>query len=287
LVFDQRTDAVLISGWQIRGYRAVLRELGRRRIPRILCMDNQWRGTPKQWLGRASRGLYIQPFFDTAFVPGDRQARFARVLGFREQHLMRGLYCADTAAFAVPADWKGQREPAFLFTGRLSAEKGIDVLADGYRRYRSSVDAPWPLRVAGIGPHSRALAEVDGVDMLGFLQPADLPKAMWSATAAVSPGIFEPWGVAIHEATAAGLPVICSEEAGAGVHLVQDGYNGYVVPTGNGVQLAKAMRTLSLLPPDRLKEMASASVSLSLQFSAKRWAQYVTGMLEWDDEQPR
>jgi glycosyltransferase involved in cell wall biosynthesis len=281
LLSEARPDVVLVSSWHIAGYRAVLREIGRP-VPRILCMDNQWRGTAKQWLGRLTWRQFIRPYYDGVFVPGDRQAYFARRLGFRTEHVMRGLNCADTSAFLLPASRSGERQNSFLFAGRLMKEKGIKVLAEAYALYRELVAEPWPLLVAGTGPELGTLRGIRGVRLLGFLQPSDLPRAMWSATAVLCPSLFEPWGVVIHEAASAGLIIICSEAVGAGVHLVQDGYNGFVVPTGNATDLAKSMRAVTNMSNGQRHAMSAASVSLSGQFSPDRWAAYVIEMAKWN-----
>jgi glycosyltransferase involved in cell wall biosynthesis len=281
LLGNQRIDAVLVCGWDIPAYRAILRDMGRKGTTRILCFDNQWHATAKQWLGRLTWRGYLRPFFDLAFVPGDRQVQFARMLGFRREHIMRALYCADTSAFTVPPEHMGERDRTFLFVGRLVPEKGIPALVEAYRDYRSRVDKPWPLLIAGTGPERHLFDGLPGVQMLGFLQPSEVPAVMWRATAAICPSLFEPWGVVIHEATAAGLVVLCSEAAGAGVHLVQDGFNGFVVPIGDALDLARAMTVVTKASDERLQAMSRASVLLSEQLSPERWAQYVLEMLAW------
>jgi len=281
LVDDESLDAVFVCSWNVPTYRALLPRLGRRGVTRILCMDNQWSGTAKQWLGRLTWRQYIRPYYDLAFLPGYRQLQFARRLGFESEHIMRGLNCANTPAFTMPRTWDGIREKAFLYVGRLVPEKGLSSLSHAYRDYRQTVDAPWPLLIAGAGPESHVFDGVPGVRMLGFLQPHQLPEAMWNATVAVCPSLFEPWGVVIHEATAAGMIVICSEAVGAGDHLVQDGFNGFVVPTGDVSDLARSMTVLSRAPKDRLDAMSHGSVLLSRQLSPVRWAQYVIDMLAW------
>lgn len=276
-----RVDAVLVNGWNIRGYRSVLRELGRSGVPRLLYMDNQYSGTPKQWLGRATWRQYIRPYFDAAFVPGERQAEFARLLGFGDNRIMRGSLTADTANFDPPAGLHSERPRALLYVGRLTYKKGVEILRRAYAQYRSNIEHPWPLYVAGTGPQLGVLEGEPGVTMLGFVQPSGLPSVMWNARVMVSPSLFEPWGVAIHEATAAGLIVIATTAAGAGVHLVQDGYNGYVVPTGDPAELAKALQVTTTLPDARQAEMSQASLLLSRQFSPDRWATYLVEMLDW------
>lgn len=278
LLADFDPDAVLVSSWHIGGYRAALRHL-RRRATRVLCMDNQWLGTPKQWLGRLTWRQYIRPLFDVAFVPGDRQLAFANRLGFRNSHVLRGLYCADTAVFTPPADVPLVAERAFLFVGRLTELKGVSILIDAYERYRNGSVQPWPLRIAGIGPLLGSLEGRPGIEPLGFVQPVALPKLMWAATSLVLPSRFEPWGLVVHEATIAGLIPICSDRVGAAVHLVQDGYNGFVVPAENPSELALAMERVACKSESELDRMRRASRQMSMQFSTDRWASYLVEML--------
>lgn len=84
------------------------------------------------------------------------------------------------------------------------------------------------------------------------------------------PSIFEPWGLVIHEATSAGLSVICSNICGASVHLVQDRYNGYNIKRGDAVGLGEAMLRYSNLSHERRNEMSNNSYNMLLQFTPKR-----------------
>ncbi|PYQ65147.1 MAG: hypothetical protein DMF54_11950 [Acidobacteria bacterium] len=277
LLKDFDPDAILVNSWHVSAYRAALKRL-RRPITRVLCMDNPWLGTPKQWLGRLTWRQYIRPLFDMAFVPGERQAAFASRLGFRNSHILRGLYCADTNAFTRTSDATSS-EKAFLFVGRLSTEKGMSTLIDAYARYRRASPSPWPLRIAGTGPLLRLANGSPGIEYLGFVQPVDMPQVMWAATSLVLPSRFEPWGVAVHEATIAGLIPICSVAVGAAVHLVQDGYNGYIVPVDNPGELASTMNSVSRRSTTEIEGMQRASRQMSLQLSSTRWARYLVDML--------
>src|SRR5258706_8059004 len=90
----------------------------------------------------------------------------------------------------------------------------------------------------------------------------------------VLPSRFEPWGVAIHEATSAGLGVICSSACGASAHLVQDGRNGFVVRADDEKNLGNALMRYASLLPKQTEEMSDHSYYLSSQFTPKRWASY-------------
>ena len=270
-------DALLVISWDVGAYRRLSRAMGGRTL-RVLCMDNAWLGTPKQWAGRIASPILIQPTYDVAFLPGERQAAFARRLGFPDDRILWGLYTCDHDAFAAVAAGLGDRSPhppRFVFAGRLAAEKGVDVLAQAYVRYRETVDSPWPMLVCGTGPLGPQLDALPGVESRGFVQPVDLPRAFSEASCLVLPSTFEPWGVVIHEATAAGLAVICTSACGASTRLVLDGYNGSVVAPGHASGLARAMAGISGADECSRAEMSRRSVQLAAQFTPQRWARYL------------
>jgi glycosyltransferase involved in cell wall biosynthesis len=266
-------DALMIISWNNGVYRRTARRWAGRTL-RILCMSNQWASRAKQWGGLAISRFVIRPAYDAALVTGDRAADFAERLGFSSTQLVWGMNTADYPVFAKVAAERGGETPpeAFLFVGRLVPDKAIDVLAEGYRRYRRSVSRPWPLRIAGTGPQDHLMRGLEGVEMLGFVQPDELPGEMARAGCLVLPSRFEPWGVAIHEATAAGLPVVCTRECGASTRLVLDGYNGVVISKDDPEALVDGLVRITEAGDDARRAMGAASRGLALQYSPQRWA---------------
>jgi glycosyltransferase involved in cell wall biosynthesis len=237
-------------------------------------MDNQWLGTAKQWLGILSSRFYLRPLFDVAFLPGDRQADFARRLGFCESRIWWGYYTCDHSRFLLPEDAVDPHpSKSFLFVGRLVEAKGIADLMAAYSSYRLRTDSAWPLMICGTGPLERHVRGVQGVDVRGFVQPSDLPEVFAGAGCLVLPSVFEPWGVVVHEATAAGLPIICSTACGAAPHLVEDGYNGFLVGPGDPEGLSSALLRFTLLDGSEQRAMSLAARSLSFRYTPDRWAQ--------------
>ncbi len=76
-------DVLLVGSWHIQGYRHVLKHFKGKAL-RILFMDNQWLGTLKQRLGVLAAPWYIQPLYEAVFLPGERQAIFAKKMGFHD-----------------------------------------------------------------------------------------------------------------------------------------------------------------------------------------------------------
>lgn len=280
LMYDERPDAaslkeqlrsfqpdiVLICSWNIPEYRQAAR-LSSGRSVRVLGMDNQWHGTAKQILGilafrTAWRGLY-----DIALVSGPRQYAFARLLGFRNGRIYLGNYSCDVELFSRVSHQAIARR--WLYVGRSAPEKGLDVLISAYRQYRSTVTDPWPLTLVGL---REAIEGEPGVECVGFVQPEDLPSVFGQATALILPSRFEPHGVIVQEAAAAGLVIICSDAVGAGDVFVRPGLNGMIFETGSVSGLAEALVEIHGWDAADLSEASTTSRSVALQFTPQGWA---------------
>jgi len=265
---------IVLTSWDRKAYRAVCRAV-RGRALRVCCMDHQWRGTAKQWAGVLSSPFYIQRLFDRAFVAGERQARFARRLGFADRDVWRGVYSCDFDAFHAAYLSRQRLQPRFLFVGRLAPEKNVDVLLSAYDAYRSEAPDPWPLHIAGAGSLQSTLASCIGVVYEGFRSPEHLPALFAEASTFILPSRYEPWGVVIHEAAAAGLPIICTSECGASDKFVRDGVNGVLIAPDSVEQLKEAMKRMSSLTAQRLAAMSAASAELGAQITPAKWVQTI------------
>lgn len=280
LVDDFDPDAVLVHSWHVSPYRAVLRKRAGQSV-RVLWMDNNWLGTPKQWLGRATSPWYVRRLFDAAFVPGERTELFARRLGFDDKDILRGSLTADTDLFgSAPLTGAELQERAqFVSALRMVHHKGADVLAEAYQQYRTLVDRPWELHVAGEGPLLAGLTDQPGVVSHGFIQPTDLAALMRRSSGYINPSRAEPYGVVLHEAAASSLPILTSTTVGSAPTMVQDGYNGWLVPPGDAAALATAMARLSGSTPERLGDMSRVSHAISQRLSPQGWARNMVQFL--------
>lgn len=270
-----RPDVVIVSGWQVPAYRRAARALTG--AVRVVCMDNQWLATGKQRLGVISSRWYLKPYFDIAFVPGDRQFQFARRLGYDADEVWWGLYSANTHIFRPPRNFPD--EGGFVFVGRLVESKGVDVLLKAYMQYRAVSLHPWPLYVYGTGPLAPLVDGRPGVSAKGFVQAPQLAVELRGAQCLLAPSRFEPWGVNIHEAASSGLAVIASTACGAVSHIIRDGLNGYLVEPGSVRSLASAMLRFSSSPRHVQAQMGLRSVELAKHYSPDIWADAVEGGL--------
>ncbi|SDK33690.1 Glycosyltransferase involved in cell wall bisynthesis [Catalinimonas alkaloidigena] len=117
-----------------------------------------------------------------------------------------------------------EREPYFLFVGRLSEEKGIDNLLQAFRA------APFPLKIIGDGPLRSKVeavaAENPQLEYLGFQEKSQVIEAMKQCTALLFPSLwYETMGMTILEAFSTGTPAIASRIGGP-ADIVVNEYNG-------------------------------------------------------------
>ncbi|MGH8961067.1 MAG: glycosyltransferase family 4 protein [Jatrophihabitantaceae bacterium] len=266
-------DVVIMWSWDGRGYRAVMKAF-RGRALRVMFTSNFWHGSRKQYLGLLAHRFYVDPLFELAWVPGERSELFARRIGFGGADIIRGANSADTAVFdrgPREADEVAKRR-RFLFTGRLIWHKAPTELAEAYRRYRASNEDPWDLEVVGGGPLAKEFEGIEGATLRGFMQPHELSDLMHESSCLILPSHIEWYGVVVHEAAVAGLPIICSDGVGAVPHLLQDGFNGWTVPAGDVGALAGAMGRMSSSSAERLGAMSDGSRALGSRMSPQIWA---------------
>jgi glycosyltransferase involved in cell wall biosynthesis/predicted metal-dependent phosphoesterase TrpH len=113
-----------------------------------------------------------------------------------------------------------------LYAGRLSREKGVDLLAEAFLRAHEA-DPRLHLLVAGGGPEEGELRRKlgDAATFLGWLGGEELAVAYASADVFLFCSVTDTYGQVILEAGASGLPVIAIAEGGPAA-LVENRHTG-------------------------------------------------------------
>lgn len=123
-----------------------------------------------------------------------------------------------------------------IYVGRLSVEKGIEVLLAALQRFTPE---DHQIEVMGTGPFESDTARLLGAHYLGFQPLSAVLEKMEQASFMVLPSIcYEGFPRTIVEAFACGLPVIASR-LGSMAELVADGETGLLFEAGNPDDLAQ------------------------------------------------
>ena len=232
--------------------------------------DKRSGGATLEWLKR-----YYVSSCNAFVVPGKSSFAYLRTLGASEQAIFTAPNAVDNTFFATQAE-KVKCQPAafrekfglprrfLLFVGRLVPEKGVFDLMQAYAKLESVVRSEVGLVFAGDGASKEALSErakliePGMIFFPGFAQREDLAGFYALAEAFILPTHSDPWGLVVNEAMACGLPIVVTNVAGCASDLVEDGWNGYVVPPADPSRLSATIRSL-LCQPERTQQMRARS----------------------------
>ena len=213
-----RTGSAQLRSWTEAGLSVLYRQCRRVLSPSPAGDESLVRlGVDRAAIGRWGRGVDT-----TRFDPGLREA---------------GSY---------PGEIK------VLYVGRLTREKGVDLLAESFLRAHEA-DPRLHLLLAGGGPEEAELRERlgDRATLLGWLSGDDLARAYASADIFLFCSRTDTFGQVLVEAGASGLPCVAVDEGGPS-SIVVDGETGRLCEPDAGM-LAAAIRQLADSPAWRAK----------------------------------
>lgn len=180
----------------------------------------------------------------------------------------------------MPAEEKFNNFPKliFLFVGRLDPEKNVSFLVNSFKKLALQ-NPDIELWIVGAGSCSAEIALLaegnSHIKLHGKLFGSQLIEVYRKAHVLVLPSYFEPWGLVVNEALAAGLAVICSSAVGAATDLVINPNAGWVFDNNNGQQLEEIMLNC-IQNPDDCKDKAIKGQ----HFMIKKWNynMYITAL---------
>lgn len=151
-------------------------------------------------------------------------------------------------------------DPYLLFFGRLSSEKGVDILVDAFINALPSLPDNLRLVIAGDGPERQSIEdkiaaagpEASGrIELVGFQSGADMRRYTERAALAVASSRWrENMPYSIVEAFALGTPVIGTNIGGI-PELVDEGRTGLLCEPGDVDSLSHAILRGAALIQDR------------------------------------
>lgn len=134
-----------------------------------------------------------------------------------------------------------------LYFGRLSAEKGIDILLQAFKLSKTSMK----LKIVGSGPQEMDLKKLctelsldDQVEFLGYRSGLDLENIIRKAKVVFLPSIWaENMPLTLLESMTL-AKVIVASKAGGMSELIEDGQSGFLFENGNAEDLARVIKDL-------------------------------------------
>jgi glycosyltransferase involved in cell wall biosynthesis len=161
-------------------------------------------------------------------------------------------------------DFEPRDANRILFVGRLTTEKGIDVVLRALAQLDPALNATFD--IVGGGDQRRNLEQLaeqlgvaDRVTFHGHASEEELRALYTRASVFAIASIAELQSIATMEAMASGLPIVAAN-AVALPHLVHDGGNGYLFEPGNVEELAARLTDVLTAAPGERRRMQQASL---------------------------
>ena len=205
-------------------------------------------------------------------------AHFSHLLGFPEKRITVVPNGVDLSCFNGEIDASLMRkelgivdEPLVVTASRLIKRKNPDLLISAFAKVLEVVpDAK--LVIAGSGREQdnlsrqiRGLNITDSVFMVGGLVREKVAQLLATADVFALPSKMESFGLALLEASAAGVPVVCSNAGGIS-EVFQDGFNALLYPPGDDIAMAKAIIRL-IQDRELAKAISANAVEIARRFT--------------------
>ena len=165
-----------------------------------------------------------------------------------------------------------------LFLGRLSPEKGLDVLLRAWALVRPGTRS---LVIAGTGPEEASLRDLakalklSSVRFAGFVAPEDQP-ALWAQTSfSVLPSIWhEPFPLSFLESWAHARPVVASR-VGAMAEEVTEGVTGFLAEPFSENSLASKIQGMMDQPDQSVAMGLAGAKKVKEEHNRELWLQRI------------
>lgn len=223
-----------------------------------LCATGERIGDLKAWPLRVGARLQARQATLTISLGGHLSALAERSLGVPAGRIRIVPNAIDSSRFAHVGDVR--RDPRLvLFVGRLSRNKGLDVLAEAAARLPEDVR----VLVVGDGPLRDFVARSPRLEHAGHVSESELGRLYAQASVLAVPSRSDGMPTVILEAFACGTPVVATD-VGAIPELVT-GATGVLLSSLDAGGLAAALLRLLQLPGEQRAAMEAAARRLTVE----------------------
>ena len=265
-------DLIICSGWFDKEYLQIISHY-KKQATTVLMFDNYWEGTLRQKVGQYLLKLKVVPLFNFCWIPGKIHKDYAHRMGFIEEQIFLGFYATKLDRFLNvynPSKKLNNYPKKFVYVGRYLTLKGIEDLWEAFMRF-SEKNNEWELHCIGMGELYDKRVKHPRIIHHGFVQQSDLPQMLSESGVFILPSHYDHWGMAVQEAAATGLPLLCSNTVGAVSSFLKDTKNGFIFESKNSNDLENKMLKIASMSDIELVKFGKESYNLSQLYTEKTW----------------
>lgn len=163
-------------------------------------------------------------------------------------------------------------EKIVLSVGQFIHRKGFDILM----RSVKGLNNVGVYIVGGLATEEyirmKNELQLNNVHFVGFKDKKDLQEYYKASDIFVLPTREDVWGLVINEAMGFGLPIITTDKCIAGVELVKEGKNGYLVAVDDVENLSRSIKKILSLDSESYEQMRLQSQSIIEKYTYEEMA---------------
>ncbi|MEQ8546710.1 MAG: glycosyltransferase family 4 protein [Cyclobacteriaceae bacterium] len=269
---DKQISTVCIPGYGRKEYVLFLIWCKWKNIKVILFAES-WYG--KNPIVNRLKSVFLKWVCQRYFVSGiNAEKHFHEQLKIPKEQIRKGYSVVDNDHFGSDQPIKSQK--ILLCVARFSEEKNHQLLFDAF--LQSKLSEHWILNCVGAGPLLEPFQELqkqhlDKIKIEPWASYDQLPAIYQKASAFILPSTFEPWGLVVNEAMAAGLPIIATNVCGCVPDLIKG--NGWVFNPTDKDQLVRIFNQMHKMSHKELEEKGMKSKEIICQFDPGLWADHI------------
>lgn len=161
-----------------------------------------------------------------------------------------------------------------ISVGSFIKRKNFEFLINSWKKANKEI----LLILVGSGPDETIYRELinrydlKNVRIIGFRPKDELLNYYLASDIFIMPTLEDIWGLVINEAMACGLPVITTNKCVAGLELIEDGKNGYILPVNNEEELLNKLH-MCFYNKNTMVEMAQNNLKKIKNYTIEKMAE--------------
>lgn len=193
-----------------------------------------------------------------------------------QQYNIFNKFCLTERLFIIPNPINhtilslNRRRDTIITVGRLVPEKGYDIFIEVLKSIKIS-KPNFKATILGSGPEINNLLNLvfkydlkDNVEIIE--NETNVFKFLSKSTVFVVTSFTESFGLAMLESLSIGIPVVAFDAGDGPKSLINDSYNGYLVPFGDIRQLEKKILDVFKLNDDEWSVLSKNAIKSSEQY---------------------
>jgi glycosyltransferase involved in cell wall biosynthesis len=237
-----KPDYVVITGWN--HYALILSAIYSKILKiKLIIRSEAYIDSDESVKYRFLKRLYLSMFDVIGYIGTKNKEFYTNILKNNKKRYVYLPYSVDNNKFLCTNKSYFKKSlckklnfdsslPLFIYVGKLTFRKNIKYLITCFDKLITNKRIKANLLVVGSGSLEQKCKEIlinnSNIKFTGFVDQKDLKEYYSSADILVIPSLFEPWGLVLNEAMAAGCAIIASDKVISTFDLVINNYNGFI-----------------------------------------------------------